>query len=99
MRLTDLEPQFVRYEKRPALGKFLKPGIDPLRGNWTDEDFVEELRDTEFHLYVDTLEQAQGIDFLCPVCFVTNGGSEGTHHVLCWSRSRGAPEDAKPGPG
>lgn len=52
-----------------------------------------------FHRFVDSLAEAQGIEFLCPKCFVTNGGSAGTHHVICWSRSRGVPEDATPGPG
>lgn len=49
--------------------------------------------------YVDRLEDAQGISFLCPACFVKNGGKVGTHQVICWSRSRGVPEDARPGPG
>lgn len=51
------------------------------------------------HTFVDRIEDAQGIEFLCPVCFVKNGGPMGTHGVICWSRSRGAPEDATPGPG
>jgi hypothetical protein len=51
------------------------------------------------HAQVDTLELAQGISFLCPRCFQANNGPIGTHRVLCWSRSRGAPDDALPGPG
>ena len=48
---------------------------------------------------VPTLAEAQGIRFLCPKCFKANGGPVGTHGVICWSRSRGAPEDATPLPG
>lgn len=48
---------------------------------------------------VDTIAEAQGVEFLCPKCFVQNGGSVGTHAVICWSRSRGVPEDADPKPG
>lgn len=46
-----------------------------------------------------TFEQASGISFLCPKCYAANGGSVGTHSVICWSRSRGVPDDQKPGPG
>lgn len=46
-----------------------------------------------------TFETAQGVMFLCPLCFEKNGGPVGTHAVICWSRSRGVPDDEKPGPG
>lgn len=45
------------------------------------------------------LANAQGVMFLCPACFATNGGKVGTHRVLSWFRGRGVPDDAKPGPG
>lgn len=48
---------------------------------------------------VDRIEDAQGIQFLCPLCFARNNGAARTHSVICWSRSRGVPEDAHPGPG
>jgi hypothetical protein len=72
MRLTDLEPQFLRYDQRDG-GKFLVP--------------------------VATLAEAHGLKFLCPKCFAANGGPVGTHQVICWSRSRGTPDDAQPLPG
>lgn len=31
-----------------------------------------------------TFEEADGILFLCPVCFKNNNGSAGTHSVICW---------------
>jgi hypothetical protein len=68
MRLTDLEPQFLRYEGR-------------------------------IFSYVDTIADAQGVRFLCPKCFVENKGEIGTHSVICWSSSRGVPDEASPGPG
>jgi hypothetical protein len=54
------------------------------------------------HIYLthaDTIEQAQGVRFLCPLCFQANNGARGTHSVICWSRSRGVPDDAHPLPG
>lgn len=41
--------------------------------------------------------EAQGVRFLCPLCFTRNGGPVGTHSVICWSRAAG--EDAEPKPG
>lgn len=64
--------------------QFLRPMF--LRGSW-------------HHFHVDTIAEAQGIWFLCPKCFDKNGGRQGTHGVICWSRSRGVPDSAVPGPG
>jgi hypothetical protein len=41
----------------------------------------------------------EGVMFLCPKCFVENKGPIGTHVVVCWSESAGAPAEAIPGPG
>lgn len=43
--------------------------------------------------------EAQGIVFLCPLCFAKNSGAVGTHSVICWSRSRGVPDSQTPAPG
>lgn len=59
----------------------------------------EERADGIFFPYVDTIDAAQGVEFLCPKCFTANGGSVGTHAVICWSRSRGVPDHAEPRPG
>jgi hypothetical protein len=45
-----------------------------------------------------TLENADGVIFLCPKCFVENGGEIGTHSVICWFIGK-VPDDAVPGPG
>lgn len=51
------------------------------------------------HKWVDAMEDAQGVIFLCPKCFAANGGPVGTHSIICWSRSRGNPEERNPKPG
>jgi|SRR3990167_7472073 len=53
----------------------------------------------EYYVEVITLEEAQGVMFLCPKCFAANSGSRGAHRVICWSRSRGVPDEIHPGPG
>lgn len=89
MKLTDLEPEFLRWEKRFEGS----PHIKPAGGEFgTPYEHV-------VHVHVATLAEAMGVQFLCPKCFQANGGNQGTHLVICWSRSRGAPEEATPGPG
>ena len=58
MKLTDLEPQFVRYERRY---------VD---GVWGD-----------YLPHANSISEAQGVLFLCPSCFVRNGGAVGTHLI------------------
>jgi hypothetical protein len=53
---------------------------------------------TVFEL-IDSLADAQGIQFLCPKCFAANGGNVGTHGVICWFNGRGVPDDLDPKPG
>ena len=50
-------------------------------------------------IYVDTIEEAQGVQFLCPLCWIKNNGRIGTHRIRCWSRLRGVPDDVVPKPG
>lgn len=48
---------------------------------------------------MDNINDAHGVEFLCPKCFAANSGPVGTHAVICWSRSRGVPDEADPKPG
>lgn len=45
-----------------------------------------------------SLTQADGVMFLCPVCYGANAGPVGTHSVLCWFRGK-VPDHETPGPG
>lgn len=51
------------------------------------------------HELVDSIEDAQGVSFLCPKCFTTNKGPIGTHTVICWFLDRGVSADEFPKPG
>lgn len=55
--------------------------------------------DAKTFRFVDTIQEANGVEFLCPKCFAANNGPVGTHAVICWSKSAGTPDDATPGPG
>jgi hypothetical protein len=55
--------------------------------------------DEHSYRVVGTLTEAQGVVFLCPKCFVANGGAVGTHSVLCWFAGRGVPDSMSPKPG
>lgn len=52
----------------------------------------------EYIIGVDTLAEADGLQFLCPKCFVENGGEVGTHSVICWFEGKVA-DDVSPKPG
>ena len=41
--------------------------------------------------------QAYGICFLCPKCFIANGGPAGTHSVICWEPEVSKKISPKPG--
>lgn len=66
MKLTDLDPTFVRWETRTE------------RRQFTDG---EREVPVEYSIRVATLAEAQGVRFLCPACFAKNGGAVGTHGV------------------
>jgi hypothetical protein len=59
----------------------------------------EQRIDGVYFVRVESIGEAQGIEFLCPKCFTAHGGPIGTHRVICWSRSAGAPDNARPAPG
>lgn len=86
--LPDLEAQFLRHEVR----------IEPRLRRQPDGSDKEEIGPHEYFHEVDTLAEAQGVEFLCPVCFAKNNGNVGTHHVICWFRGK-VPDNAVPGPG
>ena len=60
--------------------------------------FVKILISGQLYHDVDTLEEAQGIRFLCPKCFAANG-EVGTHCVQVWVEGRGAGAKEEPFPG
>jgi hypothetical protein len=81
MKLTDLEPQFLRYEKRPC-----EPNV------WIDGMCSDKPYREYFH-NADTLAEADGISFLCPICL-----NDSHHSVICWFEDK-VPDDLKPNPG
>ena len=84
MKLVSLQPEFLRREIRAChVGE-------------PDCHVVSEHTEHEWHV-PSSLEEADGISFLCPKCFAENGGTKGTHQVLCW-RPR-VPLDVSPKPG
>lgn len=44
---------------------------------------------SEYLHHVDNLDEAQGVQFLCPVCFVKNNGPVGTHAIEVSFADRG----------
>ncbi len=98
MKLSDLDPRFLRYEKRldtwTVVDRQPGPGEDC---ESVPHHLVTGMR--EYWPFASGLAEAQGVEFLCPKCFASNNGPVGTHVVVCWSSSRGVPDGATPGPG
>lgn len=90
MKLTDLEPEFVRYEMR--IDTWTRCLGDPL--TWKSGDPTEEVTGPrEYKIRGVAFAEAQGIHFLCPLCFAKNGGPIGTHACDVTFTDRGVPDD------
>ena len=98
--VPDLEARFIRHEVRIETRRFVKPEViaERPRGPYTDDDFEARTGPAEFLPIVDTLAEADGVWFLCPKCFADNGGTIGTHAVICWFVGR-VSDDVDPKPG
>ena len=49
------------------------------------------------HRQIHDIREADGIMFLCPVCYKANNGPIGTHSIICWQPH--VPKDVSPKPG
>lgn len=96
MRLTDLEAKFFRFERRPTEVQLVDGDSETWEERGKPVRTETLLRD--HYILVETLSEADMIEFLCPLCFQKNGGPVGTHVVICHFTGR-VPDDAKPGPG
>jgi hypothetical protein len=83
MKLTDLDPQFLKCVKGIAgegHGRTLPDGTTQWGGFEVDE----------YH-HVDSLSEADLVSFLCPKCFEANKGPVGTHSVHVYFEGRNVP--------
>ena len=92
MRLSELEPQFERYEYRIESYNV----VDGDQSTWRERGCptIAIVGPREHRIDVDTLAEAQGIRFLCPLCFKKNCGVVGTHGVDVSFSGRGVPDGA-----
>jgi hypothetical protein len=62
-----------------------------------EPQFLARDDDTHFH-YVERIEDADGIEFVCPKCLVDVGMVRpGVHEVICWDPN--VPQTTSPTPG
>ncbi len=97
MRLVELEPEFIRRVVVPNTPTRVIANYEAWQAGREEQRIETVLRDQVQHHVVATLAEAEGIFFLCPVCFKANGGPVGTHGIICWTPK--VPPDAQPGPG
>ena len=86
MKLSALEARFIRHEVRPCSAG--APECSTVSPHTEHECILDE----------DALGNADGLIFLCPKCFQMNGGSVGTHSVICWFEGK-VSDDVGPKPG
>jgi Family of unknown function (DUF6527) len=83
MKLTQLEPQFIRYETRIEQRTFRNP----------DGSTEERTSPVRYSIHVASVSEAQGIYFLCPKCFAENAGPVGTHGCEVSFADRGVKDE------
>lgn len=87
MKLSDLEPQFYRYEQRMDEIDFCVGDPATWRERGCPSEKRTELRD--FRVPVETLSEAQCVWFTCPKCSQEKGGLPGCHSVEVTFAGRG----------
>lgn len=81
--LRDLNPRFLRCDVGIADELHGQPGPEgEIQWGGFPVDVLTQ---------VPTLADADGIQFLCPLCFLKNEGVVGTHRVAVYFQGRGAP--------
>jgi len=70
VRLRDLEAYFTKCRDRP---------VDMT--SWEDTNANPGKTTVRGYRHVETLAEADGVWFLCPKCYVKNGGVLGTHMI------------------
>jgi hypothetical protein len=83
--LQQLEAEFIKYEKGIADEYHGRPQPDGTMQYGGFEINVLKI--------VENIAEAQGINFLCPLCFVKNNGSAGTHTVSISFSNRGVTDE------
>lgn len=86
MKLTDLEPQFIRYESRIETWDVIEG--DPATWRERGAPTKEVTGPRQYMVNVESLTEADGITFLCPKCFEENG-----HRCEVTFEGRGAADD------
>ncbi len=85
-----IEYNRVMQTLRELDARFIKLSLGPIEENWPNGR--PSIR------YVDTWAEADGVYYLCPICFRSNSGPIGTHGVQCWFVGR-VPDWVNPSPG
>jgi hypothetical protein len=63
-----------------------------------EPEFLKVIDDRTWQSKGVLLSEADGIFFLCPLCFKNNNGAIGTHGIICWQQHIPQSEN-KTGPG
>ncbi len=93
MRLIELEPYFITYNtKIEMVRRVVNYALWNANGRG---DIGLEIKPgpVYYRSRVETLAEAQGIVFLCPLCFTKNNGTKGTHSCEVTFSGKGVKDD------
>ena len=91
LKLIQLEPFFCRYETRVDTWQV----VDGDPSTWRERGCPthDVTGPKEYVVRVESLSEAQGVEFLCPKCFQENKGPVGTHYCMVTFQGRGVPDE------
>lgn len=88
-RLTELHPWLIKYHEEMQDVNM----IDGDQETWRERGCPShvEHRSVEIRTEAATIQEAHGVQFLCPLCFEANKGEVGTHLVEVTFADRNVP--------
>lgn len=98
--LRELNAIFYRHVVTTETYQRVRPEVMEVRpaGPFEEGD-MEIVTGPREHWYpVKTLEEAHGVWFECPKCWLESGALKSAHGVMCWFVGK-VPDDADPKPG
>lgn len=94
--ITDGKIHYCDDSTHALAGQVIEmPDIDEEEFRWLknkqmklrdlEPEFLKSIDDTTHRCLPESaIQDADGIMFLCPVCYLKNGGPVGTHSIICW---------------
>lgn len=88
MKVVTVTTAEIEQDEPTLLGRFVFRDEDGAKFMWSPRPVRYQFAP------VETVAEADHVNFLCPLCFEKNGGPAGTHKVMVTLAGREVPEEA-----